>query len=157
LPSLRRLARLGVVRTAAERRLAEEFVRRLAIRTPTTAQAVKHLSGGNQQRVVIAKWLATRPKVLIVDEPTRGVDVGAQAEIHALLRDLARRGLAVLMISSDLREILTVSDRILVMHQGRIVAELPGRGATQEEIMYHAAGEGASIRDPAALPRSARP
>jgi ribose transport system ATP-binding protein len=149
LPSLRRLAPFGIVRAGAERRLAEEYVRRLAIRTPSTAQAVKHLSGGNQQRVVIAKWLATRPKALIVDEPTRGVDVGAQAEIHGLLRDLARAGMAVLMISSDLREILTMSDRILVMHRGRIVAELPGRGSTQEQIMYHAAGEGASLRDAA--------
>ena len=146
MPSWRRLARFGIVRGGAERRFAEEYVRRLAIRTPSIAQAVKHLSGGNQQRVVIAKWLATRPKVLIVDEPTRGVDVGAQAEIHGLLRDLARAGMAVLMISSDLREILTMSDRILVMHAGRIVAELPGAGATQEEIMYHAAGEGDRIK-----------
>jgi ABC-type sugar transport system ATPase subunit len=99
--------------------------------------------------VVIAKWLATRPKALIVDEPTRGVDVGAQAEIHGLLRELARAGMAVLMISSDLREILTMSDRILVMHRGRIAAELRGREVTQERIMYHAAGEGASLRDAA--------
>jgi ABC-type sugar transport system ATPase subunit len=146
MPSWRRLAKFGILRGGAERRLAEEYVRRLAIRTPSIAQAVKHLSGGNQQRVVIAKWLATRPKVLIVDEPTRGVDVGAQAETHGLLRDLARAGMAVLMISSDLREILTMSDRILVMHAGRIVAELPGAGATQEEIMYHAAGEGGRIK-----------
>ena len=149
LPSLGRLAPFGIVRAGAERRLAEEYVRRLAIRTPSVAQAVKHLSGGNQQRVVIAKWLATRPKALIVDEPTRGVDVGAQAEIHGLLRELARAGMAVLMISSDLREILTMSDRILVMHRGRIAAELRGREVTQERIMYYAAGEGASLRDAA--------
>lgn len=99
-----------------------------------------YLSGGNQQRVVIAKWLATEPKVLIVDEPTRGVDVGAKAEIHNLLRELAADGMAILMISSEMSEILAVSDRVLVMHQGRLAGELSAAQATQEAIMNYAMG-----------------
>jgi ABC-type sugar transport system ATPase subunit len=142
MPMLRSLSRLGVVDAAGERRLAESYVRRLSIRTPSVDQRAANLSGGNQQRVVIAKWLANRPRVLIVDEPTRGVDVGAKAEIHGLLCSLAKEGLAILMISSDLPEILAMSDRILVMHQGRLTAELPGTGATQGEIMRHATGAG---------------
>ncbi len=106
MPSLGVLGRFGVLSRRRERRLAEDYVKRLAIRTPTVGQKAMFLSGGNQQRVVIAKWLATRPKVLIVDEPTRGVDVGAKSEIHALLRSLASEGMAILMISSDLPEVL---------------------------------------------------
>ena len=104
-----------------------------------------YLSGGNQQRVVIAKWLATKPKILIVDEPTRGVDIGAKAELHALLRDLAADGMAILMISSDMPEVLAVSDRILVMHQGRLAGELSAENATQEAVMSFAMGLGARI------------
>jgi ABC-type sugar transport system ATPase subunit len=144
MPTLRQMSRFSVVKRSAERGLADEYVRRLAIRTPSIDQRAAFLSGGNQQRVVIAKWLATKPKVLIVDEPTRGVDVGATAEIHGLLRSLAREGLAILMISSDMAEILSVSDRILVMHQGRITGELPGQGATQERIMHFATGQPAA-------------
>jgi ABC-type sugar transport system ATPase subunit len=99
-----------------------------------------YLSGGNQQRVVVAKWLATQPKVLIVDEPTRGIDVGAKAEIHHLLRALAVNGMAILMISSDMPEILAVSDRVLVMHRGRLAGELSAATATQEAIMNYAMG-----------------
>jgi ABC-type sugar transport system ATPase subunit len=144
MPTLRQMSRFSVIRRSAERQLAEDYVRRLAIRTPSVDQRAVFLSGGNQQRVVIAKWLATKPRILIVDEPTRGVDVGATAEIHGLLRTLAREGLAILMISSDMAEILAVSDRILVMHQGRITGELPGRGATQERIMHFATGQPAA-------------
>jgi ribose transport system ATP-binding protein len=140
LPMLRALSHGSIVDVGAERRLAIDYVRRLAIRTPSPEQKVKFLSGGNQQRVVIAKWLATRPKLLIVDEPTRGIDVGAKAEIHALLCDLAREGVAILMISSDLPEILAMSDRVLVMHQGRLAGELPAATATQEAIMHYATG-----------------
>ncbi|MFO1061677.1 MAG: sugar ABC transporter ATP-binding protein [Dongiaceae bacterium] len=140
LPMLRALSRGSIVDTGAEKRLAVDYVRRLAIRTPSPDQKVKFLSGGNQQRVVIAKWLATRPKLLIVDEPTRGIDVGAKAEIHALLCDLAREGVAILMISSDLPEILAMSDRVLVMHQGRLAGKLPAATATQEAIMHYATG-----------------
>jgi len=138
---LKGLSRAGVIGRRRERSLAEDYVRTLAIKTPTIDQKATYLSGGNQQRVVIAKWLATRPKLLIVDEPTRGVDVGAKAEIHALLRSLAADGMAIMMISSDLPEVLAVSDRILVMHKGRIAADIPGDTATQELIMHYATGQ----------------
>lgn len=138
---LRTLSRLSVVNVGAERRLAERYVARLAIKTPSIDQRTLYLSGGNQQRVVIAKWLALEPKVLIVDEPTRGIDVGATAEIHSLLCDLAKQGMAILMISSDMAEILAMSDRILVMRQGRIEGELSCIEATQEKIMRLATGQ----------------
>jgi ABC-type sugar transport system ATPase subunit len=101
-------------------------------------QVTQTLSGGNQQKVVLAKWLLVRPKVLIVDEPTRGIDVGAKAEVHDLLRELARNGTAVLVISSELPEVLAVADRILVMHEGRITGELSGGEATEEKILRYA-------------------
>jgi ABC-type sugar transport system ATPase subunit len=138
---LKSLSRLNVINVAAERRLAERYVARLAIKTPSVDQKTLYLSGGNQQRVVIAKWLALQPKVLIVDEPTRGIDVGATADIHALLCDLAKQGMAILMISSDMTEILAMSDRILVMRQGRIEGELSREEATQERIMRLATGQ----------------
>lgn len=140
---LGKLARLGLIRGGKENQLADESVRRLAIKTPSIKQQVQYLSGGNQQRVVIAKWLATNPKVLLVDEPTRGIDVGAKSEIYALLNRLAGQGVAILMVSSELPEILAMSDRILVMHQGRIKAELPDKGATEEIIMRFATGQSA--------------
>jgi len=117
-------------------------VRDLMIRTPSIEQAVKNLSGGNQQKVVLAKWLFTRSKVLIFDEPTRGIDVGAKAEIYQLMNRLAEEGVAILMISSELPEVLGMSDRILVMHQGRIAGELSREEATQERIMHLATGGG---------------
>lgn len=138
---LKSLSRLNVVNAAAERRLAERYTARLAIKTPSIDQKTLYLSGGNQQRVVIAKWLALQPRVLIVDEPTRGIDVGATADIHALLSDLAKQGMAILMISSDMAEILAMSDRILVMRQGRIEGELSREEATQERIMRLATGQ----------------
>ena len=138
---LKSLSRFNIVNAAAERRLAERYVARLAIKTPSIDQKTLYLSGGNQQRVVIAKWLALQPKVLIVDEPTRGIDVGATADIHALLCDLAKQGMAILMISSDMAEILAMSDRILVMRQGRIEGELSREEATQERIMRMATGQ----------------
>ncbi len=138
---LRRLARLGLVRPREETRVARTYVQRLSIKTPSLAQGVQFLSGGNQQRVVIAKWLATTPKILIVDEPTRGIDVGAKAEMHVLLNDLAKQGVSIIMISSELPEVLAMSDRILVMHEGAIVAELDGRATNEEEILRFATGE----------------
>jgi ABC-type sugar transport system ATPase subunit len=142
MPLLDTLTRFGVVSNRRERQLAQRYVKDLAIRTPSVDQKVMYLSGGNQQRVVISKWLATQPKILIVDEPTRGVDIGAKSELHALLRELAAGGMAILMISSDMPEILAISDRILVMHQGRIAGELSATAATQEAIMSHAMGLG---------------
>ena len=105
------------------------------IKTSGRDQLALHLSGGNQQKVVLAKWLAIKPKILIVDEPTRGVDVGAKKEIHAILDQLAGEGVAIIMISSELPEILGMSDRIIVMHEGQIKGELLRREATQEKIL----------------------
>lgn len=124
-----------------ERSVAERFVKDLQIKTPSIEQTAQNLSGGNQQKVVLAKWLFTQSKVLIFDEPTRGVDVGAKVEIFKLMNDLVSRGVAVLMISSELPEVLGMCDRILVMHEGRLAGELPGKGATQEAIMRMATGE----------------
>jgi ribose transport system ATP-binding protein len=140
LAMLPALSRLAFIRASEEKRLTRSYVEQLTIKTPSIDQKTLYLSGGNQQRVVIAKWLATQPKVLIVDEPTRGIDVRAKASIHSLLCDLAKQGVAILMISSDLPEILAMSDRILVMHRGRITGELSGGEATQEAIMHYATG-----------------
>jgi ABC-type sugar transport system ATPase subunit len=134
------LSRMAFISASEEKRLTRSYVELLTIKTPSIDQKTFYLSGGNQQRVVIAKWLATQPKVLIVDEPTRGIDVRAKASIHSLLCDLAKQGVAILMISSDLPEILAMSDRILVMHRGRITGELSAREATQEAIMHYATG-----------------
>jgi ribose transport system ATP-binding protein len=119
-------------------RVAQKQVVDLNIRLASLDQTVMNLSGGNQQKVVLARWLTLNPAVLLLDEPTRGVDVGAKAEIYRIMSQLARSGVAILMISSELPEILGMSDRILVMREGRIVVELPGRTTTQEEIMSHA-------------------
>lgn len=136
------VTRLGFVRPAQANQVAGAFVKRLDVRTPSLRQLVRNLSGGNQQKVVIARWLMLQPRVLILDEPTRGVDVGAKAEIHALMRQLAAEGVAVLMISSELPEVLGVSDRILVMHEGRITGEFNRDEATQDKIMHAATGGG---------------
>jgi ABC-type sugar transport system ATPase subunit len=115
--------------------VAEEYRRRLRLATPTVSQVVRNLSGGNQQKVVLAKWLLVNPKVLIVDEPTRGIDVGAKTEVHALLREVARNGAAVIVISSDLPEVLAVADRIIVMREGRIAGALKGASASEEAVL----------------------
>ena len=136
LASLSRFAtRLGWVRARATRAQALKLVDQLAIKTPGVGQRVKNLSGGNQQKVVVAKWLTADTDILIFDEPTRGIDVGAKSEIYKLLNDLAREGKAVVMISSELPEILRMSHRILVMCEGRITGELTAAEATQERIM----------------------
>jgi ABC-type sugar transport system ATPase subunit len=115
--------------------VADDYRRRLRLATPTVSQVVRNLSGGNQQKVVLAKWLLVNPKILIVDEPTRGIDVGAKTEVHALLREMARTGAAVIVISSDLPEVLAVADRIIVMREGRISGELNGSSASEESIL----------------------
>jgi ribose transport system ATP-binding protein len=119
---------------------ARRMVEALRIRTPSLLQKVMNLSGGNQQKVVVGKWLSTRPRILLVDEPTRGIDVGAKADIHALLRSLANEGVAILMISSELPEILGMSDRVLVMHEGRTVGTLSAEEASESAIMSLAVG-----------------
>ncbi len=140
LAILEKLCHLGVISFREETSLAGDFVKKLNIRTPGLGQRVANLSGGNQQKVVVAKWLASQPQVLILDEPTRGIDVGAKAEIHRLMSDLAGQGIGILMISSELPEIMGMSDRILVMHRGRITGELDRSEATQERIISLATG-----------------
>jgi ribose transport system ATP-binding protein len=142
LPNLDRLRFLGFVAQARERELAQSLVGRLNVRTAGVDKTVGLLSGGNQQKVVLAKWLARNPKLLILDEPTRGVDVGAKGEIYALMDQLAGQGVAILMISSDLEEVLGMSDRVLVMHEGRLAGELPRAGLSEEAVMRLATGGG---------------
>ncbi|HEY3281005.1 MAG TPA: sugar ABC transporter ATP-binding protein [Armatimonadota bacterium] len=140
LANLSELSSFGFVNRGREKVVAQGFVQSLGIRTPTVEQQVRNLSGGNQQKVVLAKWLFTRSKVLIFDEPTRGIDVGAKVEIYQLMNELAAKGVAIIMISSELPEVLGMSDRILVMHQGSLAGELSRAEASQERIMHLATG-----------------
>lgn len=140
LAILRQLASLSGLDFRRENELAEQMVERLGIKTSSIHAPVGTLSGGNQQKVALARWLATNPQVLILDEPTQGIDVGAKAEIHRLMCDLAERGLGVLMISSELPEILGMSDRIVVMHKGKIAGTLDRASATAERILALALG-----------------
>ncbi|MEU8470584.1 sugar ABC transporter ATP-binding protein [Streptomyces sp. NPDC029006] len=140
LTGLRTTVRAGLMDRGAERSRALDWAVRLKVKYARIADAVGTLSGGNQQKVVLAKWLATGPRVLIVDEPTRGIDIGTKAEVHRLLSGLAADGVAVLMISSDLPEILGIADRVLVMHEGRLTAELPRADATEESVLAAATG-----------------
>jgi len=140
ISAMDQVAGSGFLNFARADRLAAEFVKKLDIRTPSLRQKVRNLSGGNQQKVIIARWLTRRPRVLILDEPTRGIDVGAKAEIHALMSQLAQEGVGVLMISSELPEVLGVSDRILVMHEGRVTGEFSRSEANQDDIMRAATG-----------------
>jgi len=144
LTMLGRLTRFGLISHGSELRLANHWGRRLHLKAGDLDAAVGTLSGGNQQKVVLGKWLATEPKVLIIDEPTRGIDVGAKAEVYGALADLVRDGMAVLMISSELPEVLGMADRVLVMHEGRISADIARAEATQERIMAAALGQSAS-------------
>lgn len=141
LPTLDQHAQMGWVDRRAMRGTAQNYVDKLNIRTPHLRQKAMFLSGGNQQKVVLAKWLASQPKILIMDEPTRGIDVGAKAEVHALMSEMAQAGIGIIMISSELPEILGMSDRILVMHEGRVAGILDRSEATQEKIMAYASGE----------------
>jgi len=140
LAALPSLSRLGFVDRPRERNAAQNYVQTLGIRTPSLEQRVKNLSGGNQQKVVLSKWLLTGSKLLILDEPTRGIDVGAKVEIYQLMNKLAAEGIGILLISSELPEVLGMADRILVMREGRIVGELARAEATQEKIGELAVG-----------------
>ncbi|MDT0343504.1 sugar ABC transporter ATP-binding protein [Streptomyces litchfieldiae] len=140
LTRLRPLARFGLLSARAERRAAHDWARRLRVKHGRPGDPVGTLSGGNQQKLVLAKWLATEPKVLIVDEPTRGIDVGTKAEVHRIMSRLAAEGMAVVMVSSELPEVLGMADRVLVMREGRITADLPGAEATEESVMFAATG-----------------
>jgi rhamnose transport system ATP-binding protein len=141
LPILPRLFPRLFVRSARERELAERYAAEFDVRMTSVDQLVSALSGGNQQKVVIAKWLATQPRLLILDEPTRGIDIGAKVEVHRIIFELAAAGLGIILISSDLPEVLAMSDRILVMHEGRVTAELGRAEATEERVMFAATGQ----------------
>ena len=129
-----------VVSRPRETAACVDYIRALGIKTPSPEQKVLNLSGGNQQKVVIAKWVARKPRILIVDEPTRGIDIGAKAEVHALLNRLAQDGVSIIVVSSDLPEILAISDRIVVLKEGRISGEMSREEATQERVMLAATG-----------------
>ncbi|KQR76540.1 D-ribose transporter ATP-binding protein [Burkholderia sp. Leaf177] len=135
LTHLKRYSPFQFLQRAKEEESCKQFVRSLGIKTPGTEQKVVNLSGGNQQKIVIAKWVARNPKVLIVDEPTRGIDIGAKAEVHALLARLASQGIGIIVISSDLLEVLAVSDRILIVREGQLNGEMTRAEATQERVM----------------------
>ena len=141
LTVLDRLARYGLISGRREEKLAAFWGQRLQLKAHELNAPVGNLSGGNQQKVVLGKWLATDPAVLIIDEPTRGIDVGAKAEVYRTMIELVQQGLAVLMISSELPEVLGMADRVLVMHEGRIAAEIPRAAATEESIMNAALGQ----------------
>jgi putative multiple sugar transport system ATP-binding protein len=137
MSKLKKIAKNSVVNEHEEIMAAEEYRRKLNIKTPSILQMAGNLSGGNQQKVVLAKWLFSAPRILILDEPTRGIDVGAKHEIYTIINDLAAQAMACILISSEMPEIIGMSDRIYVMSEGRITAELPGKTATQEDIMRH--------------------
>jgi len=140
LPSLRRIQLAGFMNFSAERDLSRRTIHDLAVRTPSDNQFCQYLSGGNQQKVVVGKWLATKPKIFLLDEPTRGIDIGAKQEVYKLMEQLAAHGVAILFVSSEMEEILRLSDRTLVMHEGRLTGELPRSALTEESIMQLATG-----------------
>jgi ABC-type sugar transport system ATPase subunit len=140
LPTLESLARFGWIRSSAEREVAQSYIDRLRVRTHSMDAATAGLSGGNQQKLVLAKWLAAKSDILILDEPTRGVDVGAKAEIHAWIDRLASEGAAILLISSELPELLNLSTRLLVLRAGRVVGEVAREEATQDGLLRLMAG-----------------
>jgi rhamnose transport system ATP-binding protein len=135
------LARSGLLGRRAERRAASSWIQKLQVKAGRLTDPVSTLSGGNQQKLVLAKWLSTAPRVLIVDEPTRGIDIGTKAEVHRLLCELAAAGVAILMVSSELPEVLGMADRVLVMHEGRLVSEIPRHRADEESVMFAATGQ----------------
>ena len=141
LPRSRALSRLGMLFGSAERNEAAKWTKQLQTKLGRLSDPVGNLSGGNQQKVVLAKWLATGPKLLIVDEPTRGIDVGTKAEVHRLMSSLAAQGLAVVMVSSELPEVLGMADRVIVLREGRVAAQLSREEATEETVMYAAMGQ----------------
>jgi ribose transport system ATP-binding protein len=140
LASLDRDQQNGLLNFNAEEKVAAEAVEQLAIKTPNLDQATVHLSGGNQQKVVLGKWLALKPRLLLLDEPTRGIDVGAKREMYRLMEQLAADGVAILFASSELEEVLGMADRAFVMHEGRLAGELPRDQLSEEAVMQLATG-----------------
>ena len=141
LPSLEDVSSAGFIRRKEEVRRAQEFVNAFSIKTPSLRQKVMYLSGGNQQKVLLARWLMKKLKVIILDEPTRGIDVGAKAEIHRLIDELANQGLAIVVMTSEMPELLGVSDHIIVMCDGRITGEFDRGNADMEKILEAAIGQ----------------
>jgi monosaccharide-transporting ATPase len=143
LAALPRLSRFGVVSRARQDRVVERFMQRLRIKASSPDQPVEELSGGNQQKVLLARWLATEPTVLLLDEPTRGIDVGAKAEVQALVDELADEGLAVLLISSDMEELVGGADRLVVLRDGAVVGQLAGAEVTADNVLAAIAADAA--------------
>lgn len=144
LAALSRDGRKGFLNRSAENAISDEMIAAMRIKTPHDQQVVQFLSGGNQQKVVLGKWLAMKPKVLLLDEPTRGIDVGAKEEIYKLMHDLAGQGVAILFVSSEMEEVLSLSDRTLVMHEGRLCGELQREELSEEAVMHLATGGGSA-------------
>ncbi|MEP1964366.1 sugar ABC transporter ATP-binding protein [Tateyamaria sp.] len=140
LPSVGRTSRRGFLQLAEEFKLARTYAERLDLRAASLDQDVGNLSGGNQQKVVIAKWLATKPQVIILDEPTKGIDIGSKAAVHEFMAELVAQGLSIIMVSSEIPEVIGMSDRVIVMRDGRIATELEGDALTPETLVRHAAG-----------------
>lgn len=151
LPSLSKIARRGWRRPAAEQRVAAAMAEKLCLRAASLEMPVADLSGGNQQKVAIAKWLETNPRVLLLDEPTRGIDIGAKREIYELMHQLTQQGMALLLITSEMSELLALSDRVIVMHRGRIMADMPGNVATPDNVLAAAMG-GHEANGPSSTP-----
>jgi ribose transport system ATP-binding protein len=149
LPSLKKYSAGYLISHERERQVTDEQIKSLKIKTPGGEALLLNLSGGNQQKVVLGKWLAMDPKVMLLDEPTRGIDVGAKAEIYRIMRELAERGGVILMISSDMEEVLNVSDRVAVMHEGTITGILERADCNEENIMNLAVGKSISAAKPA--------
>jgi rhamnose transport system ATP-binding protein len=145
LASLRELSKMGLIRRASERRVARAWAGKLQLKFGKLGNPASTLSGGNQQKVVLGKWLARHPMMLIVDEPTRGIDVGTKAEVHRILNDLVADGMAVLMISSELPEVLGMADRVLVLREGRLTAEIDRTDADEASIMRAATGQAPEV------------
>jgi len=142
ISGMKQITRGGVIQRARENALVEKMIKDLRIKTPSASFIVVNMSGGNQQKVILARWLSVGTRILIMDEPTRGIDVGSKAEIYQIMDELTKRGVGIIMISSELPEVLGMSDRIMVMSQGTIVAELSREAASEEAIMKHAVGAG---------------
>jgi ABC-type sugar transport system ATPase subunit len=140
MAGLDRYQRFGFVQQGRHEEIATEAKERLRIKSPTVAKEVGLLSGGNQQKVVLAKWISLGPKVFLLDEPTRGIDVGSKSEIYQVIEEMANEGAAILFISSEMEEVLRVADRILVMHEGKLAGELQGEAMTEERVMQLATG-----------------
>jgi D-xylose transport system ATP-binding protein len=140
LSSLDEISKIGIVNENEMIKATNYYVSELAIKTPSIEQKVKNLSGGNQQKVILGRWLMTKPKVLILDEPTRGIDVGAKVEIYSIINSLVDEGVCIILISSELPEIIGLCDRVIVIHEGRINGEFLSTEVTQEKIMYCATG-----------------